>query len=817
MSGRWSYRILGSSVARWLAAGGRRGARRPPVRPQLEVLERREMPSSTPFLVSDIRPGGLSSDTNELTNVNGTLFFRADDGSHGNELWKSDGTSGGTAMVTDINPGVPASYPYPEFLTNVNGTLFFSASDSNHGRELWKSGGTAAGTQMVRDIIPGGGGSDPLYLTNISGTLFFVADDGSHGWELWKSDGTSAGTVLVKDIDPGSQRYEGPFNLTNVTGTLFFDANDGSHGYQLWKSDGSSAGTVLVKDINPGSQRNDGPLNLTNVNGKLFFVANDGSHGTELWKSDGSSAGTQMVRDIFPGSLSSAPRDLTNISGTLFFSAFSGNGGVDLWKSDGTSAGTQLVRDYSPGNGWQNLYRLTNVNGTLFFGTDDNAVWRSDGTSAGTQLVRDFYGLGGYDSHGHNQTNVNGRLFIRADDGSHGNELWQSDGTSAGTQLVSDIFPGSNGSFPFLLTNVSGTLFFTATDGSHGRELWAFVPPPAPTLAGLSTSTAAEGSAAFTLALAGSNFDTTATVLWNGTPLTTVFQSANRLQARVPAALLAQEGSATVSVTEDRGTSGGRPFAITDARLRGLSFRNPHATEGIGFSGFTIATFADANTAAPATDFRATVTWGDGTRSAATVTSLGGGAFALVASHCYAEEGTQTLSVQILDHGGASLSGTGTIAVADARLGGLSIHNPHAASGIGTGTFTVATFTDAYTAASAKDFTATVGWGDGSTTTVSAAGGGLVAAGRGTFAVLASHTYGTAGSFTLSVQITDVGGASVSGHVGITVSAPPGAPSPFAAPSPLPRWGNATFVTDDFQLLLDLLFELSFSGNLVAP
>ena len=63
----------------------------------------------------------------------------------------------------------------PSFLTNVNGTLFFEAGDGTHGFELWKSDGTAAGTVMVKDINPGAGDSSAIILTNVNGTLFFDA------------------------------------------------------------------------------------------------------------------------------------------------------------------------------------------------------------------------------------------------------------------------------------------------------------------------------------------------------------------------------------------------------------------------------------------------------------------------------------------------------------------------------------------------------------------------------------------------------------------------------------------------------------------
>ncbi len=296
-----------------------------------------------------------------LCSFKGALFFSGWDPSHGQELWKSDGTESGTVLVKNINAVYTSTGDtqgsQPENLIDVNGTLFFTADDGIHGRQLWKSDGSETGTVLVKEVQPGF--HLPFLGTSIStvvnGNLFFSLDGNNHsGVELWKSDGTAKGTGMVKDINAVEYGRYGSFpnELTNVNGTLFFAANDGIHGTELWKSNGTTAGTVMVKDINvpppdrsfyadsTGSiapLRNYGPsdnsFSFTNVTGVLYFCADDGVHGAELWKSDGTAAGTIMVKDIKPfGNFGSHPRNLIYINGTLFFTADDGPHGNELWK-----------------------------------------------------------------------------------------------------------------------------------------------------------------------------------------------------------------------------------------------------------------------------------------------------------------------------------------------------------------------------------------------------------------------------------------------------------------------------------------------------
>jgi ELWxxDGT repeat protein len=70
--------------------------------------------------------------------VNGVLFFiDYDPTSGGPGLWKSDGTATGTVLVEAL-PHLEELLDFTGELTNVNGTLFFRAWDPTHGTELWR-------------------------------------------------------------------------------------------------------------------------------------------------------------------------------------------------------------------------------------------------------------------------------------------------------------------------------------------------------------------------------------------------------------------------------------------------------------------------------------------------------------------------------------------------------------------------------------------------------------------------------------------------------------------------------------------------------
>ncbi|NOK63451.1 MAG: hypothetical protein GFH25_541276n10 [Chloroflexi bacterium AL-N10] len=503
------------------------------------------------YMVANIIPGGSDGTSGHLTAMNGTLFFLStnfdgvlglwkSDGSPGNaelvkelsqgfrgntdmiaiqnvlyfatpvtdgyRLWRSDGTSEGTVLITylegtrsqadltmvqnDLEPTIPAPPPPgPDImtisaLTNVNGTLFFRGYDAEHGHELWTSDGTYEGTRLVVDAVPGAEGIFPKELTPVGPTLFFVGEDEQSQPGLWRSDGTPEGTQLVR-VFPVNQP---PGHFTPVNNDLFFSAitNETDVGQELWISDGTAVGTRMVKDILPGSLSS-ASHELVNVGGILFFVASDGQPGGhKLWSSDGTEAGTALVKDIFPNG-NAGPQRLANVNDQLFFAAMDrssgiwGEGDVELWRSDGTEEGTTRVKDINTYPKGSNLSGFAQVGDYALFTAKDELLgfelWRTDGTPEGTRLVKDIApGIADSLAPVTEMVEFKGQIFFSTmyigDDRSG---LWQSDGTEAGTTQV--LFDKR---FVWGVDNMKvmeDTLYFTSTgydsDSNKHSFLWA--------------------------------------------------------------------------------------------------------------------------------------------------------------------------------------------------------------------------------------------------------------------------------------------------------------------------------------------------------
>ena len=192
--------------------------------------------------------------------LNNHLIFHADNAG-GVELWASDGTTSGTTVLKDINPGNGDSmaYVYAQS-TFFNNELYFTADNGANGSELWKTDGTQQGTVMVKDINHGVNPSWPdlREAIELDGKLYFSAKTDTQGRELWVTQGSESTTHIVSDLFVGSSdgfKDTAASNFTQTTtllgNAIFFSGRDTIvSDFELWKAtSGSGTDVGIVYDL----------------------------------------------------------------------------------------------------------------------------------------------------------------------------------------------------------------------------------------------------------------------------------------------------------------------------------------------------------------------------------------------------------------------------------------------------------------------------------------------------------------------------------------------------------------------------------------
>lgn len=293
-------------------------------------------------------------------------FFIANDGATGDELWVTDGTPGGTVLVKDIFTGSKGSQiqvaPSAMGTNMKDGKLYFFALDGSegftvYGKEPWVSDGTSAGTFMLKDINPGFNGSSELanikHFIEYKGKMYFFSIGTSiSGGGLFETDGTTEGTKLI--FSTSFYRID-EFKVHN--NLLYFTYSDGP---SLYTTDGTAEGTKLLAVIPDAQLNNLGTCQMVVVNNNLYLRAVSKTLGSELFKLNESNQ-IVNVKDIWTGisngvsgNIYPDKKVLQVYDNKIWFLGTDGSamGSMQVWNSDGTGNGTVALTPLNGDGGW---------------------------------------------------------------------------------------------------------------------------------------------------------------------------------------------------------------------------------------------------------------------------------------------------------------------------------------------------------------------------------------------------------------------------------------------------------------------------------
>ncbi len=466
-------------------------------------------------LLADTCPGSCGSGPGTVYPGSGAVFFQMS-----GALWRTDGTSAGTRLYSD---GALYFSDRSTGFVALGEQLFFAARSADYSsptyydQELWTSDGTPGGTRIVTDLENGAGGSFPTNFVALGDSVYFLACSGQifGGQELWRGS-AAGGEALTTGSGSDCDSTSAIQQVVRAGQHLFLWRTAGEFDTTtLWASDGTAAGTRQVTTHEESFIR--GETRLVPFQDRIYWMEGDEEVPNEVWTSDGTVAGTHKAFDL-PDPAKTPVGVLAAGDALYVFSVTPQGQDFQIWRTDGTAAGLHKVftstRSLNFGgfaatgsslllflpadSGTYELWKVDGAGGVHlrdFFGrsrevvtlggafyffarttgfSNDFGLWRSDGTAAGTSSVHPFHSNGDFEP-GEAQTYATvfaGRLYFAADDGVHGTELWSSDGTAAGTALVTDLFPGAVGAAPTDLAVAGDRLFFSADDGVHGFELF---------------------------------------------------------------------------------------------------------------------------------------------------------------------------------------------------------------------------------------------------------------------------------------------------------------------------------------------------------
>jgi ELWxxDGT repeat protein len=367
------------------------------------------------------------------------------------ELWRSDGTKAGTALVKKLGAGLTVASALhgeraPERWVSWQGKQLFGVGRPASGNTpanhlmLWSTDGTAAGTQPMPHALPSPNSEITLLST---GTELYASIHaftpvapitGTPQVLRWTAQGWHA----IRRGKPGDLTVHGRDMAVLANGDLLFDWGDYStespqklgSGVELCAYDPvRDAVRVIRKWKHPMRTESASQIPLCSGESWLFGTCYSATGPNRIWSYD-SRTGKTTVAVLSAESLWPSADLASSLGSRLFFFAPHTSTGWELRSWEASEATDKVVLDIRPG--------------------------AASSVSMAPRLVRSL-----------------GELVFVANDGVHGNELWATDGTAKGTRMLFDHAKGQlDGVDEDTLVALGSKLLFCGENERPG--LWSY-------------------------------------------------------------------------------------------------------------------------------------------------------------------------------------------------------------------------------------------------------------------------------------------------------------------------------------------------------
>ena len=410
-----------------------------------EGLWRSDGTSAGTMLIQQWPLDGSASLSVEVAAIleNRLLFILHYDDRH--ELWVSDGTPGGAQKLT-ASPFLAAQtleqtsaanergQGEPDWCTLTTNTIVGSRAYLQMGNNLWVSDGTISGTALLTSIS-----MPPIKVSTVNGIDYLqdggeylteevtiIATDGTPagtrqpnlietGWSaalnnqlilggrkggirgIWVSDGTQSGTTLVKELPENHyirQLYQD--QIYPYSDLILFQIVAPPYARSLWRTDGTPEGTfeIGVLSLPDHHELRYNTEALRMADGSVIFTGESPSVGLELFKTDADiTESTLLVDTNAHETLASDPHDFTVLGDQVFFIAVDGEGMLHLWRTEFDGSNLQSIAELTTGGKAGDMSATAE---RLYFYVetaerDVHTLWVSDGTPTGTLPLHEMF------------------------------------------------------------------------------------------------------------------------------------------------------------------------------------------------------------------------------------------------------------------------------------------------------------------------------------------------------------------------------------------------------------------------------------------